>query len=57
VITKIKRQTCYHKEEWNGWRKKKIKRGRDEESLWKKKGCHTTWRRRYSKMSGERAAT
>jgi len=28
--------------------KKKIKRGRDEESLWKKKGCHTTWRRRYS---------
>jgi len=37
--------------------KRKIKRGGDEESLWKKKGCHATWRRRYSKMSGEKAAT
>ena len=33
--------------------KRKIKRGRDEESLWEKKECHATWRRRYSKMSGE----
>jgi len=24
--------------------KRKIKRGRDEESLWKKKDCHATWR-------------
>jgi len=23
--------------------KRKIERGRDEESLWKKKGCHATW--------------
>jgi len=36
--------------------KRKIKRGRDEESLWKKEGCQATWRRRYSKMSGEGAA-
>jgi len=25
--------------------KRKIKRGRDEENLWKKKGCHATWRK------------
>jgi len=37
--------------------KRKIKRGRGEESLWKKKECHATWRRRHSKMSGERATT
>ena len=57
MITKIKRQTWYYKEEQNGWRKRKIKKGRGEESLWKKKECHATWSRRYSKMSCERAAT
>ena len=36
--------------------KRKIKRERNEESLWKKKGCHTG-ERRHSKMNGERAAT
>jgi len=25
--------------------KRKIKRGRDEENLWKKKGFHATWRK------------
>jgi len=38
--------------------KRKIKGGRDEESLWKRrdvKSCHLE--KKYSKMSGERAAT
>jgi len=25
--------------------KRKIKRGRDDENLWKKKGCHDIWRK------------
>ena len=38
------------------WRaQRKIKRGRDEESLWKKERCHTTWRREDSKISGAKS--
>ena len=38
------------------WRvQRKIKRGRDEESLWKKERCHATWRREDSKMSGAKS--
>ena len=35
--------------------KRKIKRGKGEESLWKKKGYHATWRREDSKMSGAKS--
>jgi len=35
--------------------KRNMKRGRDEECLWKKKGCHATWRRDDSKMSGAKS--
>ena len=31
--------------EWMVQKEKKKKKGRGEESLWKKKGCHATWRR------------
>jgi len=50
---KGKRRTQTHKREWKWRMVKKRKDGEIRESLWMVRSCHTTWRRGYSKMSGE----